>query len=118
MEGGLFLDVVIRESATVLELLAGEDESLLIGRDAFLVLDLGLDGLDGVSALHLEGDGLTREGFDEDLHDLASGRVRLGRCRVWGDGGGLRHGRGSVTVGLHGRVGFVEGVGRGVRSGG
>ena len=41
MKGGLLLDVVIGKSATILELLAGEDESLLIGRDAFLVLDLG-----------------------------------------------------------------------------
>jgi hypothetical protein len=32
-------------------------------------LDLGLDIVDGVGRLHLEGDSLTREGFDEDLHD-------------------------------------------------
>ena len=31
-------------------------------------LDLGLDIVDGVGRLHLEGDGLTRKGFDEDLH--------------------------------------------------
>ena len=37
MEGRLFLDVVVGEGAAVFELLAGEDESLLVGRDAFLV---------------------------------------------------------------------------------
>lgn len=31
-------------------------------------LDLGLDIVNGVGRLHLEGDSLTREGFDEDLH--------------------------------------------------
>jgi hypothetical protein len=31
-------------------------------------LDLGLDIVDGVRGLNLEGDGLTREGLDEDLH--------------------------------------------------
>ena len=41
MESGLLLDVVVAESAAVLELLSGEDQSLLIGRDALLVLDLG-----------------------------------------------------------------------------
>ena len=36
MEGRLLLDVVIREGAAVLELLAREDETLLIRRDASL----------------------------------------------------------------------------------
>jgi len=68
MEGGLFLDVVILESSAILKLLSGEDESLLVWGNSFLVLDLGLDGFDGVSLLNLEGDGLTGKGLDEDLH--------------------------------------------------
>ena len=40
VEGRLLLDVVVGESTAILELLAGEDQALLIGRDAFLVLDL------------------------------------------------------------------------------
>jgi len=51
MEGGLFLDVVVLESSAVLKLLSGEDESLLIWGNSFLVLDLGLDSFDGVSLL-------------------------------------------------------------------
>ena len=31
-------------------------------------LDLGLDILDGVTGLHLQGDGLTRQGLHEYLH--------------------------------------------------
>ena len=34
----------------------------------FFVLDLGLDVLDGIAWLDLEGDGLPRESLDEDLH--------------------------------------------------
>ena len=68
MEGGLLLDVVVRESSAVLELLTSEDESLLIRWDTFLVLDLGLDILDGISWLDVEGDGLSGEGLHKDLH--------------------------------------------------
>jgi hypothetical protein len=38
----LFLDVVIGEGTSVLKLLSGEDETLLIRGNSFLVLDLGL----------------------------------------------------------------------------
>jgi len=38
VESGLLLDVVVAERAAVLELLAGEDEALLVGGDALLVL--------------------------------------------------------------------------------
>jgi len=71
MESGLLLDVVVGEGSAVLELLSSEDESLLIWRDTFLVLDLGLDVLNGVSWLDIEGDGLTSEGLDEDLHSTS-----------------------------------------------
>jgi len=68
VKGRLLLDVVVGESAAVLELLAREDETLLVGRDAFLILDLGLDHVDGVRCLNLEGDGLACQRLDKDLH--------------------------------------------------
>lgn len=43
MKDGLLLDVVIEKSAAVLELLASEDQALLVRCDTFLVLDLVLD---------------------------------------------------------------------------
>ena len=70
MESGLFLDVVVRKSSSILELLSGEDESLLIWWDTFLILDLGLDVFDGISWLNIEGDGLSSKGLDENLHLL------------------------------------------------
>ena len=71
MEGGLFLNIVVREGTSILELLSSEDETLLIGRNALLVLDLRLDVVNGVGGLDLESDGLAREGLDEDLHTTA-----------------------------------------------
>ena len=71
MEGRLLLDVVVREGAAILELLAREDQALLVGRDALLVLDLGLNVLDRVRRLDLECDRLAGERLDEDLHATA-----------------------------------------------
>jgi len=68
MEGGLLLDVVVGEGSSILELLTGEDKSLLVWWDSLLVLDLGLDVLNGVGWLDLKGDGLSSESLDEDLH--------------------------------------------------
>ena len=67
VQGGLLLDVVVTEGTSVLELLTGKDQTLLIGGDSLLVLNFGLDIVDGVGGLDVEGDGLSGEGFDEDL---------------------------------------------------
>ena len=68
MESGLLLDVVIGQGPVVLQLLASEDQSLLVRRNAFLVLNLGLDIVDGVRWLDIESDGLASKGLHEDLH--------------------------------------------------
>jgi len=68
VEGRLLLDVVVCKSAAVLELLAREDQTLLVRRDTLLVLDLGLHVLDRVRALDLQSDGLAGESLHEDLH--------------------------------------------------
>jgi hypothetical protein len=43
VESRLLLDVVVGKGTAVLELLAGEDQALLVRGNALLVLDLGLD---------------------------------------------------------------------------
>ena len=83
------LNVVIAQSTAIFKLLAGEDETLLVRRDAFFVLDLGLDVVDGVRGLDFESDGLAREGLDEAGRrisiELREGRMR--RRRSWCSGG-------------------------------
>merc|ERR1712241_1232201 len=69
VKGRLFLNVVIAQRASVFQLFTGKDETLLVRRDSFFVLDFRLDVVGGVSWFHLEGDGLAGEGFHEDLHD-------------------------------------------------
>ena len=77
MEGGLLLDVVVGEGSSVFELFSSEDQSLLIGRDTFLILDLSLDVLNGVCWLDLKGDGLTSESLDEDLHATSESKNQV-----------------------------------------
>jgi hypothetical protein len=61
VQRGLLLDVVVGERAAVLELLAREDQVLLVGRDALLVLNFLLHVLDGV-AVWTEEKGCARGG--------------------------------------------------------
>ena len=68
VEGGLLLDVVVSKGPAILQLLASKDEALLVRGNALLVLDLGLDIVDGIRRLHLEGDGLAGQSLHEDLH--------------------------------------------------
>ena len=58
MQGGLFLDVVVRKCAAVFETLSCKDKSLLVWRDALFVLDLGLDVLNRIRGFGVESDGL------------------------------------------------------------
>ena len=48
VQRALFLDIVVRERAAILQLLTGEDEALLVWGNALLVLNLALHVVDGV----------------------------------------------------------------------
>ena len=50
------------------QLLSGKNQPLLIRRNPFLVLNLGLNVLNGIGCLNLEGDGLSGKSFHENLH--------------------------------------------------
>ena len=55
VEGRLLLNVIIRKSVTVLELLASEIQALLVGRNALLVLNLGLHVVNCIRGFNLKG---------------------------------------------------------------
>lgn len=63
---------------------------MLVWRDPLFVLDLGLDIIDGVAGLDLEGDGLAREGLDKAGVRVSRGgkesrkarRSRLGKAYI------------------------------------
>ena len=64
VQGGLLLDVVVCQRASILQLLASEDQTLLVRGNAFLVLDLGFDIVNGVVALTLQSDCLQKGGCE------------------------------------------------------
>jgi hypothetical protein len=61
------LDVVVAQSAAVLELLSCEDKALLVRGNTLLVLDLALHVVDRVRWFHIKSDGLSGERLDKDL---------------------------------------------------
>merc|ERR1719350_801460 len=77
VKGALLLDVVVRKSSTILKLLASKDQPLLVWGNSLLVLDLGLDILNGVRWLNLQGDGLASEGLDKDLHTTSQSEHKM-----------------------------------------
>merc|ERR1719334_1821789 len=68
MEGGLLLDVVIAQGSAIFKLFAGENQSLLIGRNSLLILNLGFHIFNCVRGLNLKSDGLPCKGLHENLH--------------------------------------------------
>ena len=48
VKGGFLLDVVVGQGTAIFKLLSGKDQTLLIWRNALLVLDLALDVVDSV----------------------------------------------------------------------
>ena len=60
MQSRLLLDVVVGKRTDVLELLAREDESLLVRQDVLLILNLLLPHLDRIGRSHLWNTHLAR----------------------------------------------------------
>ncbi len=67
MKGARPTNVAIIQCLVVLELLAAKDETLLIGWNAFFVLNLGFDASNGIAETDTECDSFTSECFHEDL---------------------------------------------------
>ena len=68
VEGAFLLNIVVRKSATVLELFTSKDQTLLVRRNALLILDLRLHVVNRVRRLHLQRDRLAGQCLDKDLH--------------------------------------------------
>jgi len=88
MERRLLLDVVIGQGSAIFQLLASEDQALLVRRDPLLILNLRLNIVDGVGGLNLQGDGLPGNyprllaaGLELKVEKVARGKGTYGSLR-------------------------------------
>ena len=77
VEGWFLLNVVVRESSAIFKLLTSEDETLLVWRDTFFVLDLSLNIFNCISRLNFKSDCFTSQGLDEDLHTTSKSKNQV-----------------------------------------
>jgi len=70
------LDVIVGESAAIFELFSGKNETLLIWRNSFLVLNFLFDIFDGVGRFYCQCDCLSCQSFNKYLH-FKGGGVRV-----------------------------------------
>merc|ERR1712080_671830 len=68
MKSTFLLDVIIRKGTSVFELFSSKDQTLLIWRNSFLILNFGLDIFNGVRWFDLKGDSFSSQCLDKDLH--------------------------------------------------
>lgn len=61
MEGALLLNIVVRKSATIFQLLSGKNQALLVWRDTLLILDFSFHVINRVRRLDFERDRLSSE---------------------------------------------------------
>merc|ERR1719171_2818581 len=68
MKSRFFLNIVVGKCAAVLQLLAGEDEALLIGWDSLFILNLRFHIVNRVRRFDIQRDSFASEGLHKDLH--------------------------------------------------
>jgi hypothetical protein len=65
MQGGLFLNVVVRQRSALLQLLTGKNQTLLIRWNTFFVLNFGFYHVDGVGRFHFQCDGFASQSLSQ-----------------------------------------------------
>eukprot|EP00973_Karenia_brevis_P067108 9332738-Karenia_brevis.AAC.1 len=78
IKSALLLDSLSLKCAAILELLAFEEETLLINEDALLVQDFAFNVGNGIRSLNINTKSLVIQGLDEDLHAMT-----ISEAQIW-----------------------------------
>merc|ERR1719414_2214383 len=68
MKCRFFLNIIVRQSAPIFQLLSSKDETLLIWWYTFLVLNLCFHIFDSVGGFNFKSNCLSSQSFDKNLH--------------------------------------------------
>jgi len=79
VERRFFLNIVVGQGPSIFKLFSSKNQTLLVWRNSFLVLDFGLDVFNGVWGFYLQSDGFASQGFYEDLHTSAESKNQVKR---------------------------------------
>ena len=61
MKCRFFLNIIIRKGTSIFQLLTGKNQTLLIRRNTFLILNLSLDIINSIRGFDFKGDSLIRD---------------------------------------------------------
>merc|ERR1719384_950277 len=76
MESRFLLDIVIGKSSTIFQLLTSENQTLLVRRNTFLILNFLLDILNGVTRFNIQSNSFTSQCLDENLHTTTTSKSK------------------------------------------
>merc|ERR1711963_1083908 len=77
MKSRLFLDIVVRESSSIFQLLASKDQPLLVWGNSLLVLDFGFDIFNGIGWLNFKGYCFSCKSLDKNLHSTSQPKNQM-----------------------------------------
>merc|ERR1712168_626108 len=80
MKGRFLLDVVVRKCTSIFKLFTGENETLLIWWNTFLILNFSLHVFDGIGGFNFKCNRFTGQGLDENLHTAPKSKDEM-KCR-------------------------------------
>jgi len=84
MKSRFFLNIIIRESSSIFKLFTSKDKTLLIGRYAFLILDLCFDIFNCIRWFNFQCDSFTCQSLNKYLHSSSKAKDKM-KCRFFLD---------------------------------
>merc|ERR1711937_930642 len=76
MESRFLLDIIICKSSTIFQLLTSENQTLLIRRNTFLVLDFLLYILNGITGFNIQSNSFTSQCLHKNLHTTTTSKSK------------------------------------------
>merc|ERR1712159_456749 len=77
MQCELSLNIVITQCSSVFQLFSSKNQSLLIWRNSFFILDFCFHIIDGIICFNIQSDCFSSQCFDENLHTTSQSKNQM-----------------------------------------